>query len=146
MRLRDVITTRVDYLFYVVLLVDGQHGHARFVVRCVEGDGEVDLPLLVRKTVDLGNQPHRRNGETTGAEIVSGSVIESIDRLHRVVVIMERFAHAHKDDVGHDLVPFFQHARVIQHLRDNLAAREMAFEPHLSRRAKDTSHRATRLR
>ncbi len=65
------------------------------------------------------------------------------DRGPRVVVVGERFAHAHEHDVADALR---RRLRGTQHLLDDLAGVEVALEPGLAGRAERAAHRAPGLR
>ena len=66
-------------------------------------------------------------------------------RLHRLVVVVQRLAHAHQDDVE-GLV--LQVERVCQHanLADDFASRQVADQAHLARQAERAGHGAADLR
>ncbi len=112
----------------------------------MERDGQVDLSLLVGESSDGRGQPHGRDGEAPRPEVKSVRVVELVNRAQRVVVIVEGFAHAHDDHVGDALPVFVEQARIVHHLRHNLAAAEVTPEAHLSRGAEDASHGAACLR
>ena len=63
------------------------------------------------------------------------------DRAQRLVVVGQRLAHAHEDDVGDRLAWHIE----AQHLLDDLARLEVASEAELARDAKDAAHGATCL-
>ena len=54
-----------------------------------------------------------------------------VDGGHRVVVIVEGFAHAHQHDVGDGFAALAQRPGIIHHLRHDFAARKVTAEAHL---------------
>src|SRR5260221_14198543 len=142
----NVIPASIDDFSNLIALVDRHDCKSFIVIRGVERDRQIDLSLLVSETPDLWNQTHSRDGEAASPKVVAIRIAESVNRRHGIVVVVERLAHPHKDDVRYYFVHILQHLRVIHDLCHDLAARKMTFETHLPGGAKDTTHRAPCLR
>ena len=66
-------------------------------------------------------------------------------RFHGLVVVVQRFTHAHQ----HDIETLAEHAELAceyAHLADDLTGAQIADDPHLACQAKRASHRASDLR
>ena len=145
MRFLDVILAGFDHVVDLVTLVNRHDGEPFVIVSRVQRDGEVDLPPLIREAPDLRSESHRGDGQPPRAELVAVRVVEPVNGRHGILVVVERFAHAHEDHVGHGFVIFPEHLRVIHHLRHDLAAGQVALESLLTGRTEDTSHCASSL-
>ena len=101
-----------------------------------------------------GTSADGRDRHVPRADVQSFGHVEDAQRVQRVLVVVQRLAHAHEDEVG-DVVdaravgrlPRFaaQFAGEVQHLGDDLAGGEVAVEAHLPRRAEGAAIGAARL-
>ena len=61
----------------------------------------------VGKTADHRDQTDGGDGEAPRAQVHPFRVVEPVDGCQGVLVIVERFAHAHDDHIGDDFIFFF---------------------------------------
>ncbi len=122
-------------------LIDGHQLRAEGVVRRVEGDGKFELDAFCGETLEAGNDTAGRKGDMARAEVGSAPRVDEFQGAHRLVVVGERFAHPHHDDVGD-----FTEATPRHIFGDDFIRRQRADDPARAARAKGAAHRATDLR
>ena len=123
----------------------GHKGGAGLIGGGVERDGKVDRPVVLRQAQDAGDHADGRQGDvarTDGQAVVVG---EDVDGGHGVVVVVERFAHAHEDDIAQAVAFSGEDAPDVEHLGHDFARGEMAGEAHLPGGAEDAAHGAADL-
>lgn len=131
----------------------GNEGGALFLGGGVEGDGEVEGAFFAGEAENAGNDADGAERDTLGGEGEAAVVAQDVDRAHDGVVVVERFAHAHQDDVAE---PFAggvcgrggggaEGAGDVSGLGDDFAGGEMARVAHLAGGTKDAAHGAADL-
>ena len=110
---------------------------------------QADLPRLSRQSVNARNDPDRRDRDRSCSH--AHDFYETAQRLTYPVVVGERFAHAHEDDVRHSagaaLDSFLTEECVgVSDLSHDLAWCQMAIEAELARCAERASERTSGLR
>ncbi len=83
-----------------IFFVDRHEPAAGFVVVGVERYGQVDADVAAQLE-DLRGEPAGGDGDSTRGKAQAEVAYENPDRLHRIFVVGERFAHAHHDDIAH---------------------------------------------
>ena len=78
----------------------GDEGGAFGLGGGVEGDGEVERAFFAGEAEDAGDDADGAQRDALGGEGEAAIVAEDVDRAHDGVVVVERFAHAHEDDVA----------------------------------------------
>ncbi len=121
--------------------VDRHQLVAQLVVGGVQGDGEVDRELLAGQPPDARDDADGGEGEAAGRQSEVG--VDPLDRRPRAVVVGQRLAHAHEDDVGEATRPGRPRGR--HHLLDDLAGGELAHEARLAGGAELARHGAAGL-
>src|SRR2546423_11589204 len=123
----------------------------------MERDGEIHLEWLLAQLANSRNESHRRNRHVPRAQVEAIGTIEDTQRLQDIIVVMQRLAHAHQDDVGNAInrraarqtfrCPGSgpQLTRKVEYLRDDLSRAQMTIKAHLTRRAKCAAVGAARL-
>ena len=81
-----------------VAAVDGDQCVAFGIVGQVQRDGEVDREIGLGEPADAGDDADGRDGEAAGAD--PDVVVDAVYRIPGPVVVRQRFAHPHVDDVG----------------------------------------------
>src|SRR5262245_62296781 len=71
-------------------------------------------------------------------------ISENPERLHRLVVVVQRFAHSHQHDVEAS-IPHRERIGEDPYLAHNLSRRQISDESHLSRQAELARHRTANL-
>ena len=137
---RGVVAGGVDHVGDRVAPVERHELAAQRVVGCVQRDRERDRQRELLEAPHPGNDADGRHGEVAGRD--PDVVVEARARVEHGIDVGERFAHAHEHDVGDALRRCVLRA---QHLLDDLAGTEMAFEAGLAGRAERAAHRATGL-
>jgi len=69
----------------------------------VEGNGEMDRTVFSGEAEDAWHDAHGAEGDALGPEREAVGIAENIDRVHDRIVVMERLAHAHEDEVAETL-------------------------------------------
>ena len=129
----------------------------------VEGNGEMHRTFFSGETENAWHDAHGAEGDALGPEREAVGIAENIDRVHDRIVVMERLAHAHEDEVAETLgcrpgrwpgmvgrpassrADNSQRAGDMDGLGDDFAGGEMARVAHLARRTKHAAHRTTHL-
>ena len=134
----------VEQLLQPVLAVDRHQQVALILGRRVQRDRQVRHERLGRQPLERRQHadgrerdPPRRNGQAV-------LVGEDPQRLHRRVVVVQRFAHAHQ----HDVEALAEHPELAQQhadLADDFAGRQVADDAHLAGQAEGALHRAADL-
>ncbi len=83
-----------------VFAVDAHHAAADFIVRRVQGQSQVDLQPVFREFADLRSQSAGGNRDVASADCQTFGVVDDVQEGDDIVVIVERFADAHHDDVA----------------------------------------------
>ena len=123
----------------------------------MQRDGEIHLERLLAQLANSGNKSHRRNRHMPRAQVEAIRTVEDTQRLQDIIIVMQRLAHAHQDDVGN--VINRRAARQtfrrpgggpqltckVEHLRNDLSRAQMTIKAHLARRAKCAAVGAARL-
>ena len=123
-----------------VALVDRDELVAEAVVGGVQRHREIDRERLGGEASDAGDDANRRHGEVARRDADVG--VQPLDGPPRRRVVRERFAHAHEHDVRHSS----GRRRVggdpgrCDDLFDDLADREVSFEPGLAGGAEAAGH------
>ncbi len=78
----------------------GDEGGAFLLGGSVEGDGEVEGAFFAGEAEDAGDDADGAERDAFGGEGEAAVVAQDVDRAHDGVVIVERLAHAHEDDVA----------------------------------------------
>jgi len=119
----------------------------------VQRDRQPDADGLLGQLEDVRHEAARGNGDAARAEAQSPVGVDDGERLDERVVVGQRFAHAHDDDVieRRHLGLGARRERIlavahVQELGDDLAGGEVAFESGQSARAEHAAHRAADLR
>ena len=105
--------------------------------------GQLHLEALARQPPDARNDPAGAERDAPRADVQAVRMIEDAHGFENFVVIVERLAHAHVDDV---VGPLAERRRHELHLRDDLPRRKAARESALGARAKHAAHPAAHLR
>mgnify|MGYP000846358341 CR=1 FL=1 len=80
--------------------VDGHDGGARPVVRRVQGNRQRDGHILLRQPQDIRHHAAGRERDVPQSDIQPVRVRHQPEKLHHVVVVVQRLADTHHDDVG----------------------------------------------
>ena len=110
----------------------------------MQRDGQIRHQRLVGQPLERRQHADRRERDTPRRHGKTLSVIQHAQRFHRVVVVVERFAHAHQHDVEfrrEQSEVFCQHAN----LAGDFAGREIAHQAHFAGEAEAALHRAADL-
>jgi hypothetical protein len=111
----------------------------------VQRDGEIGHHWFERQPLERGQQADGRQRDASGRHGKSVRIGQHPQRLHRLVVVVEWFAHAHEHDVE-ACVLHREGAREEADLSDDFARRQIARESHFSREAERAGHGAAHLR
>ncbi len=125
---------------------------ADFVGGAVEADGEAELDVFLGEAFDGGNYAGGGDGDAAGAEMERPFGVYDFEGGEEVVVIGQRFAHAHDDDVveggnfgaGARGAGVFEEAD-LEELGNDFAGGEIAFPSIESGGAEFAAERATDL-
>jgi hypothetical protein len=118
---------------------------AQLVGGGVEGERQAHGQRLVGQPLDPGHPAGCRDRNVTCAEVEALRVVHGVTRRQHLVVVQERLAHAHHDDVPDGRPAVAQDAGQRQELLDDLARPQAAPEAHLAGRAERAGERAARL-
>lgn len=119
----------------------GDEGGAVSFRGSVQAHGEMVGTLLTREPQDAGHDADGADGDMTGADIESARVCDDLQRGHYGVVVIQRFAHAHEDEISQSGFSLAAECPLaMEYLGDNLIRAEMAHKAHLSCGAKDAPH------
>ena len=69
--------------------------------RCMKGDRKCELLGFFRKTVDSRNDAARGDADMARSDTQALFVVDDAQRVQDVVVVQQRFALPHADDIGH---------------------------------------------
>ncbi len=69
-RLGNIVTTGIQHILDLIAFIDWHDRQALIIFCGVERDGQVDLALFIRKTPDLRDQAHGRDGEAPRPKVV----------------------------------------------------------------------------
>ena len=111
----------------------------------MERDSQVGHDRLVRQPFERRQQPHGRQRDPPRRQREAVLVSHDSQRFHRLVVVVQRFAHAHQHDVespASHCGSVDEHA----HLADDFSGGEIARQPHLAGQAEGACHGAADLR
>ncbi len=111
----------------------------------MQGDRQIHLTAFARELLNLRDQAHRRDRESSGAESEPLRVVEPVDGFHRRIIVMERFTHTHDNDIGQPVAASGEPAGEEENLLDNFPCRQVAREPHLPGGTEDTGQCAAGL-
>src|SRR5687767_14058322 len=107
----------------------------------METDRQLYLSVLIGKPFDRRDEANGAHGGVSLPDAKSTRIVEHSDGFHRIVVVVERFAHTHQDNVA-EAIPFrVEFAGKVDGLLNDLAAGQVPHETHLACRAKYTAHR-----
>ena len=98
-----------------------------------------------RQAFERGQQPYRGKRDPPGRQGESFSIGQDPQSLHRFVVVVQRFAHAHEDDVE-GLFAQAERIREHAHLPDDFSRRQVSNRPIFPVRQNAQRHRAADLR
>ena len=115
----------------------------------MEGDGKLELKTFCCQSLDSRYDAAGADGDVPRANVQSLLFVEDLQRAQHVVVVVERFAHSHDDDVGrtHErAVLHCQQANALHHLSDDFSGRQVAALAELSAGAKCAAECTSRLR
>ena len=140
-RLLDVSAHRAQKVLQRIFSIERDELVSQFIVRRVQRNREVHLELFPRHALDSRHFARGRNGNAPSAQSKASGINEGLNGLPGHVEFHERLAHTHKDDVGDRR----GNPRHMQHLRDDLARRQVADVTGLSSRTKWTANRAADL-
>lgn len=110
---------------------------------CMKGHGKRELLGLFRKTVDSRNDAARGDADVTRSDTQALFVVDDTQRAQDVVVVQQRFALSHADDIGHATPHKALHR---DDLIDDLACGQIARKAFFPCCAKRARHRAAGLR
>jgi hypothetical protein len=127
-----------------VLAVDGHDRAALDVCRRVQRDCQVRHHRLAGESLDGRNQSHGRQGNAPGTHRESLLVAQDATRRQHLIVVVQRLAHPHQDDVEPHLVQT-ERGRQQPHLGDDLSRRQIAGEAHFARQTEGAVHGAADL-
>ena len=99
------------------------------VRRGVERDRQVDLQLFLGELLHPADQPHRRHGDPPGGVAEGAGMDQEPERLNGGLVVGQRLAHAHEDEVG-DARSRVEGPAHRRQLADDLSRRQVANEAH----------------
>ena len=109
----------------------------------VKGNGKRELLRLFCKTVDSGNDAARGDANVTGSDAQALFVIDDAQRAQYVVVVQQRFALPHANDIGNAATHKALHC---DNLVDDFPCGQIARKAFFPRCAKRARHWATSLR
>ena len=132
--------------------VDGHELRAERVVRRVERHGKLELEALGRELREARHDAAGGERDVARAEVGALPRVEELQRAQRRVVVRERLAHAHHDEVreaeARALAAVFgrrEEALRRHDLGDDLVRRERPHEAPAAARAERAAHRAADL-
>jgi len=117
---------RREHLIQRIRAVEGHQAVAYLVGGGVEAHREVELQRFLGEAVDARRHTDRRHRDGPRRQIEAGLIVEKTAGAQRLVVVVERLAHAHEDDVGHAALVVSEQSREMEHLVDHLLSREIA--------------------
>ena len=135
-----------EHLVQRIGAVERHQAIAHLVGGGVQADGEVELQVFLGEAVDARHHTDRRHGDGPCREVETGLVVEQTAGAQRLVVVVERLAHAHEDDVGDATPVVAEQPRKVEHLVDHLLGREIAAQAQAPRGAEGATHGAADLR
>ena len=148
-----VLERGVDHLGDLPPGVDRHEGVAQLVVRGVQAQRQRHGQPLAGELAHRRDEAHRRDGDPAGAhaQAVGSRGDHPAHRPDDDVVVGQRLAHAHEDDVGHPPgpaghLPARQRPGAGEHLLDDLGGRQVAGQPGLPGGAERAVHPAAGLR
>src|SRR6266446_7181434 len=153
----DVVFTGSEQFLQGILTIDRHRLPTQFVRGCVQGDGKVDLQRLLAEPTNGRDKPHGRDGHVACPQVEPLWTVQDTQRLQNVFVVMQRFTHAHQDDIRH-MIDWFaaretsrrpwcgpQLASEVEHLGHDLPCAQMTVKTHLSRCAEGATKGAAYL-
>ncbi len=147
-----VVPGRVQHLADLPAGVDGHQRVAQLVVGGVQGDGQRHRQTFVGELLDRRHQADRGDRDASGgdAQPLGGGVDDAADGADHGLVVGQRLAHAHEDDVAHPAgaaghLVTGQRAGARHDLLDDLGRRHVAGQPGLSGGAEGAVHTAAGL-
>ena len=149
----DVFVNRFQKFFDRPSLVHRHHGRTIFVVRAVEAYGEAAGRVPVHEFLDLRDDTRSAHGHALCAHVEKFLVVQRTADAVDVLEVVERFAHAHKDDIRHlGRAAFFVHEAVVlqvpvdvDNFFENFACFEVTREAHFCGAAESAVHGAADL-
>lgn len=82
-----------------ILAVHRHDFTANIIGGAVEGNGEAELERFVREFADLRGETAGGDGNLAGADAPTPRGVENFEGLEEVIVISQRLAHAHDDEI-----------------------------------------------
>ncbi len=128
----------------IPLAIDGHHLGPNRIIRSIQADRQFRPHRLLRESQYPRHNPRSRNRHPRRRN--PNFLHQQPHRIHKCVVVQERLAHSHKDQV--DPVPPNLHLLPLQHrnhLPGNLACRQVPHDSQLRRQAELAVHRAPNL-
>ena len=109
--------------------------------------GEAVGAFLRRHAQDVRHVSDGADRDARGPDRAAAGVGNNVHGFHDGVVVVERLAHAHEDEVAEAAVRMARGERAadVLHLRDDFPGGEVAHETHLPRGTEHATHRAARL-
>jgi len=138
------IARRRNQHLQIPLFIQRHQPRAQRIVRSIQGNRQLRPDRLLAKIMDARHNPRCRHRHTPLRN--ADTLYEQQRRLHEILVIQERFAHPHKNQI--DAILRRRDLLVFQHgtnLADNLARRQIALRTQQCRQARLAIHGATHL-
>lgn len=131
----------------------GDEGGALGLRGGVQGDGEMERAFFAGEAEDAGDDADGAERDALGGEGEAAVVAQDVDGAHDGVVVVQRFAHAHEDDVAEAFAGGgggrcgvgAEGAGDVGGLGDDFAGGEMAGVAHLAGGAENAAHGASDL-
>jgi hypothetical protein len=95
----DIGFARGDELGQWVFAIDGHDALADVIGGAMKGDGEAELFGFAGESLYLGHEPAGGDGDFAGADVGAPRSVEDAEGDEKVIVVGERFAHAHDHKV-----------------------------------------------
>ena len=142
-----VALARGEHRVERILPVERHETVAQLVGRRVQAHRQVELQRLRGEPVDARHHADRGHGDASRREREPLGVVEQAAGAQGLVVVVERLAHAHEDDVGHAAVVRLvaEHAGEVEDLVDDLLRGEVPAQPQAAGRAERAAHGAADL-
>ncbi len=130
-RALDVPRARGEEVVQGIRPVERHEAIAQLVGGRVQADGQVELQRLRREPVDRrGRPPPSTRRSSARRQPEPRRVVEQATGAERLVVVVERLAHAHEDDVGDPALALgAKDAGEVQDLVDDLLGRQVPPQP-----------------
>src|SRR5258706_11169044 len=150
-RWRNVVLARRNEFMKGILPIDRHRSAAQFVGRGMQRDCQVHLQGFLAEFSYSWNKSHGRDGHMASPQVEALGAVEDAQRLQHIAIVMQRFAHAHQNDVGNVTDGWAawescssprggpQFTRKEEDLVDNFTRAEVTVKAHLSRGAKSTA-------